>query len=170
MNTSTVIPMFLRRPIPYGIVLLVISLSLTGCGSDLSTPQSTIDTAQEALSERNWDQLYATTSTNWRKQYLPKWRSHLLNLLRRTDGSVSVKASAVGQLSEKQIFRTYLEALSQSRHTKQLVNAYANANVSIEDRKDDRTVIRAQSPLPLPKQRATLKRRNGTWKFERIGK
>lgn len=170
MNALVSFPFFLSRPILYGIVLLVGSLSLTGCGSDLSTPQETIDSAQEALSERNWDRLYTTTSTRWRERYLSKWRSHLRNLLRRTDAVVNVEASAVDQLSDKQIFRTYLEALARSRRTKQLMNGYANATISIEKRQDDRAVVRASSPLPLPEHRATLKRKNGKWKFERLGK
>lgn len=151
------------------LLLLAVSLSLivTGCGgSEFSTPRSTIETAQNALDNKNWEKLYVAFSQKWKKENIPRWQSTVKDLLRSSNKSYSITAENINELNQFQTFRVFLESLSRSKRTNRILDTYASTKFKIEDRKSEEATVVVDSRFPLPYEEGQLRKIQGHWKID----
>lgn len=146
------------------VLVFILCLPLVNCGgSDQSTPKTTIESARSALEEHDWDRLYDVIHPKLRAKQIPRWRNHLIELLKSDENSTSVGPSEVKEFTNQQIFRTYLESLSRSPRFGRLLDQYESADYTIERPEEGKAVVTFSSRFPIPFKKVILTSTNSYW-------
>jgi len=130
------------------------------------TPEETVEVAQQAVDDRNWDRLYDLTHSEFRQNRISRWRKHLRSILEQGQ-DLSVSPEDLKALSNRQVFRTYLEALSQDRRATTIINAYGSAETTIRQ-ENAKIQVELESRIPLPYRTVYLKQESQIWKLYSI--
>jgi len=148
------------------LVWFVVAL---GCGrSDQSTPRATMDTLKTAIQNEDWDRIYEISHPVLRGNYIHRWRSDLRALLKNRDTRVDVGVRDVDRLTNKQIFRTYLEIVSRDPNTRTLLGAYQSARYELDSTHDGTPAITINSARPLPISSVVLTEEDGQWLIKEV--
>ncbi|MFB6355872.1 MAG: hypothetical protein ABEJ65_05085 [bacterium] len=127
----------------------------------LGTPKKSVNHCLQWFEEGKWNRLYGALHPDLKKRVIPRLRSNLQTLLKEYESSV--QADSIDELNDKQVFRTYMQSISQSAAFKQQRIAYHQATVNSVSREDNKATVKLTSPRRLRISVLTLKQRNNRW-------